>query len=109
MNAVDGVISDVLNCGMATPIRTARPRRKQRRQSRPIGPYYPVDDAWKQQIRALLTSRGITQAELARKIEASPGSIVLIFKPNTVQSRLVRAIHEALNLAPPASTQVAAA
>jgi hypothetical protein len=112
MKVVDGDISDVLNCGMATPIRTARPARRKRRQPRPTGPYYPVDDAWKSQIKALLVSRGITQSELARKIDASPGSIVLIFKPNTVQSRLVPAIHEALKLvppAPPATAQVAAA
>lgn len=52
-------------------------------------------------IKALLEKRGISQAELARRIGASPGSITLLFKPETVQSRLVPAVHKVLGLDPP--------
>ena len=52
-------------------------------------------------MQALLEKRGISQAELARRIGASPGSLVLLFKPETVQSRLLPAIHKALGLEPP--------
>lgn len=71
------------------------------RQRRPRGPFYIVDDVWKSGVKALLEKRGISQAELARRISASPGSIVLLFKPETVQSRLVPAIHKVLGLDPP--------
>lgn len=74
---------------------------KMSRQRRPSGRYYPVDTIWKADIKALLEKRAISQAELARRIGASPGSLVLIFKPDTVQSRLVPAIHKALGLDPP--------
>lgn len=60
-----------------------------------------VDNVWKTAIQNLLKKRGISQAELARQIGASPGSIVLLFKPETVQSRLVPAIHKVLGLDPP--------
>lgn len=72
------------------------------RQSRPRGRFSPVDAAWKSEVQALLRRRGISQAELARRIGASPGSIVLLFKPDTVQSRLVLAVHRVLGLEPPA-------
>lgn len=72
------------------------------RQRRPRDPYLPVDDPWKVAIQALLEKRGISQAELARTIGASPGSITLLFKPDTIQSRLVRSIHKVLGLDPPA-------
>lgn len=71
------------------------------RQRRPRERYYSVDDAWRADIKALLEKRGISQAELARRIGCSPGAITLIFKPATVQSRLVRLIHKVLELQPP--------
>ncbi len=71
------------------------------RQRRPRDGYLPVDDPWKVAVHALLEKRGISQAELARKIGASPGSITLLFKPETYQSRLVRAVHKFLDLGPP--------
>lgn len=71
------------------------------RQRRPHDGYLPVDEPWKSAVRALLEKRGISQAELARRIGASPGSITLLFKPDTDQSRLVRAIHKVLDLGPP--------
>lgn len=75
--------------------------RKMSRQRRPHGPFYIVDNVWKSDVQNLLKKRGISQAELARRISASPGSIVLLFKPETVQSRLVPAIHKVLGLDPP--------
>lgn len=71
------------------------------RQRRPHDPYSPVDSVWQADIKALLEKRKISQAELARRIGASPGSITLLFKPDTVQSRLVRAVHKVLGLDPP--------
>lgn len=76
------------------------------RQTRPQGPYFAVDTVWQADIRALLEKRGISQAELARRIGASPGSIVLLFKPSTVQSRLVPAIHKVLGLDAPTTTTI---
>lgn len=94
---------------MNAPIRNGarRPRTKRGPQRRPTGPYFPVDAAWKADIRRCLDRRGWSQAELARKIGASPGSIVLIFKPKAIQSRLVPAIHQALDLDPPGTTKAA--
>lgn len=71
------------------------------RQKRPRGRFVSVDDVWKSGIKALIEKRGISQAELARRIGASPGSIVLLFKPETDQSRLVAPIHKVLGLDPP--------
>src|SRR5262249_40760105 len=71
------------------------------RQPRPRGRFYSVDSVWKAQVQTLLKKKGISQAELARRISASPGSIVLLFKPETIQSRLVPAIHKVLQLEPP--------
>ncbi len=47
---------------------------------------------------------GISQAELARRIGAVPGSIILMLQPAATQSRLVPAIHKALGLTPPSTT-----
>lgn len=69
-------------------------------------PYYQVDAVWKAAIKALMEKRKISQAELARRIGASPAAIVLLFKPTTVQSGLVPAIHRALQLDPPATTTI---
>lgn len=89
--------------------RADRPKKLGSKQPRPSGPYFQIGDGWKADIKALLESRGMSQAELARRIGASPGSIVLIFKDDTVQSRLVPAIHKALDLDPPGSAVVEAA
>ncbi len=76
------------------------------RQSRPRGPFYAVDSVWKSDIRALMERKQISQAELARRIGAVPGSLILLFKPETIQSRLVPGIHKALGLEPPTSTTI---
>jgi transcriptional regulator with XRE-family HTH domain len=78
------------------------------RQRRPSGRSYRIDKAWQDRIRARLAERGISQAQLARMIGASPGSITLIFKPSSEQSRLVAAIHRKLDLEPPPDDTVVA-
>jgi transcriptional regulator with XRE-family HTH domain len=77
------------------------------RKRKARGPYYLVDNVWKSQIRALMERRGISQAELARRIGASPPAIVLLFKADTVQSGLVPAVHRVLQLDPPQATTIA--
>lgn len=69
-------------------------------------PYYQVDQAWKTAVRALMDRRKISQADLARKIGASPASLVRLFKPETIQSGLVPAIHRVLSLDPPLATTI---
>lgn len=87
-------------------IRKKRRRRSRRaapvkKQPRPSGPYFRIDSEWKDGIRKAIDRADISQAELARRIGASPGSIVLLFKEETMQSRLVPAIHQVLGLDPP--------
>lgn len=67
---------------------------------------YPIDNAWRTKIQALMTLRGITQRELARRIGASPPLIVLLFKPSTMQSTFVAPIHKVLGLVAPTITKV---
>lgn len=50
---------------------------KMSRQPRPHGRFYPVDNVdnvWKADTKAMLERRDLSQAELARRIGASPGS-----------------------------------
>jgi hypothetical protein len=82
------------------PIRKGRPRRKPARHA------YPIDDAWRAEIRKIMKERGLSQAGLAALIGASPPAIVLLFKPDTAVSTLVPAIHDAFGLIPPGATQV---
>lgn len=53
-----------------------------------------------------MEKHGVTQADLARQLNVSPGSLTGLFKAETKQSRLVPAIHRALGLAPPPPTRV---
>ncbi len=54
-----------------------------------------------------MEKRQISQAQLARTIGASPPAIVLLFKPETIQSGLVPAIHRALGFDAPMTTTIA--
>lgn len=67
---------------------------------------WTVDKAWQEDIRAVMERQGVSQADLARALKVSPGSLTLLFKPETRQSRLVPAIHRALGLALPTTTRV---
>jgi hypothetical protein len=64
------------------------------------------DKAWKDDVRAWMKRQSISQADLARTLKVSPGSLTLLFKPDTKQSRLVPAIHRALGLTTPTTTRV---
>ena len=66
---------------------------------------YPIDAAWKEEIRKIMKERGLSQAKFAALIGASPPAVVLLFKEETQVSTLVPAIHQAFGLVPPAPTQ----
>lgn len=101
-------MAKTLRKGPGRPKKLGSNRARKGKQPRPTGPFFQIDGAWKAAIRAAIAREGISQAELARRIGASPGSIVLLFKDETVQTRLVPAIHKALDLGPPASMAAAA-
>lgn len=84
---------------------------KKRKGKSPVGPRggiaYPVDAAWKAEIRRLLVEHGMKQAELARRIKCSPATIVLVLGPDSHTTTLVPAIHKVLGLVAPArSTKI---
>lgn len=67
---------------------------------------WTVDESWKRDVRALMERKGISQADLARAAGVMPSAITLLFKAETIQSRLVPAIHKALGLPAPTITAV---
>lgn len=77
----------------------AKPSRKPARQPE-RGDAYPIDAAWKDEIRKIMTERGLSQAKLAAQIGAVPSAITFLFTQAT-SSAMVPAIHEALGLIPP--------
>ena len=79
--------------------------RKRKVAKRPVRHSYPIDDAWRSEIRKIMKERGLSQAGLAALIGASPPAIVLMFKADTKVSTWVPAIHEAFGLLPPGATQ----
>jgi len=72
------------------------------RQSRPSGPSWPVDDAWKRGVQADMRKEGISSAEMSRRIGCTPGALTVLWRPETRESRLVPAIHRELGRPPPA-------
>lgn len=76
------------------------------RQPRPKGPFYAVDPVWKADIRALMERQEISQAEMSRRIGCAQSALNLLWQPQTVQSRLVPAIHKALGLEAPQTTTI---
>lgn len=77
----------------------AKPSRKPAIQPE-RGDAYPIDAAWKQAIRKVMTERALSQAKLAAQIGAVPSAITFLFAKAT-SSALVPAIHQALGLEPP--------
>jgi hypothetical protein len=63
------------------------------RQEHPTGEMFTVDDTWKARVKSELLARGMSQADLATAIDASPGAITGLLKSakagGVVQSRLV--------------------
>lgn len=72
-------------------------------QSRPSGPYWPVDAGWKRSVRAEMKRLGISNAEMARRIGCQGSALTVIFRPETRQSRLVPLIHRELGRPPPSA------
>lgn len=68
------------------------------RQKRPRGPLWTVDDDWKRDVLAAMVSKGISRADLARRIGVAPAAMTVLFRPTTKQSRLVPAIHRELGM-----------
>lgn len=69
--------------------------------TRALGRAYLIDAAWKAEIGRIMAERGLSQAGLAREIDAWPSALVFMFKENTRSSTMVPAIHRALGLVPP--------
>lgn len=73
------------------------------RQTRPSGPSWPVDEAWKQGVRADMRKAGIGPSELARRIGCSPSALTVLWRPGTKESRLVPLIHRELGKPAPST------
>jgi transcriptional regulator with XRE-family HTH domain len=67
---------------------------------------WTVDEAWRDDVRALMKRKGISQADIARAAGVKPSAITNLFKPETKQSRIVPAVHRVLGLPPPNTTAV---
>lgn len=73
------------------------------RQTRPSGPSWPVDEAWKKSVKADMEKAGILPAEMARRIGCDPSALTNLWKPKTRESRLVPAIHRELGRPAPST------
>jgi transcriptional regulator with XRE-family HTH domain len=60
------------------------------------GHQYPIDDGWKERVRARLQEMGISQNELARLARISKASMSAALSKESLQSAVVPAIHKAL-------------
>lgn len=70
-------------------------------QTRPSGPHWPVDEAWKRGVKADMKKAGISKAEMARRIKCDPAALTVLFRAETKESRLVPQIHRELGRPPP--------
>jgi AraC-like DNA-binding protein len=73
-----------------------------KRQTRPSGPSWPVDEAWKRQVKLDMRLADISLAEMARRIKCSPSALTVLFREETKESRLVSGIHRELGRPAPA-------
>lgn len=74
------------------------------KQARPTGPMWSIDAAWKRDVLAAMGKLKVSKAELARAVGVKGSAITLLFKPETIQTRLKPAIHKKLNMVPPTAT-----
>lgn len=56
---------------------------------------------WKQLVLETMRDRGVTRAELSRRVEVSDAAITILFRPDTQMSRLVPRINEVLGISAP--------
>jgi AraC-like DNA-binding protein len=69
------------------------------RQSRPVGPHYAIDKAWKERLERALEERG-KRSWLARELGVSTASISTLLQTKTKETRLKPRIHELLGWEP---------
>lgn len=74
------------------------------RQRRPTGPMWKIDDDWKRDVQAAMARKKITKADLARALGVVPATITLLFKPETMQTRLKPHVHRKLGMVEPTET-----
>jgi hypothetical protein len=67
-------------------------------QTRPTGPSWPIDEAWKQRVIERMDELQISRADLSRRLKVTKTAITTLFSAETKQSRLVPAIHKVLKL-----------
>jgi hypothetical protein len=70
-------------------------------QKRPTAAHRPVTPAWQASVDAELVRRDWTRKRLAEAIRASPSAITVLMRPETMSSRLVDAVCEALAIPSP--------
>lgn len=63
-------------------------------------PAYPIDKAWRDEVKKIMEERELSQAWLAAQIDVVPSAITFLFNEAT-SSAMVPAIHKALGLLPP--------
>lgn len=59
-----------------------------------------VSEKWKRDVQEAMLEKGISRAELSRRVRVSDAAITILFRESTKQSRLVPAINRALGLTP---------
>lgn len=69
---------------------------------------WPATKEWKAKVLELMEQRGISRAELSRRIRVSDAAITVLFRPETETSRLVPAINSAVGLPQPSMVPVEA-
>lgn len=69
--------------------------------TRRTGQAYPVNDQWRESVRAALERRDMSQADLARAAHCSAATISELLGGKSDESPMVPAIHAALGWSPP--------
>lgn len=78
------------------------------KQRRPEGPARAVSAQWKSDRLADMKRLGVSKAELSRRCHVTTATITNLFKDDSIQSRIVDAVHAALGLPPPREAAAAA-
>ena len=80
-------------------------------QRRPSGPKWPVTPEWRAHVLEVMAARGVSKAELSRRIGVSDAAITLLLPERAgarvpKSSALVPAIHRVLGIAVPVAPQI---